>query len=184
MKKSTIHAGFQRVFRSENYMRLVHFLAGIGIAGYFFCSCSPIQRHARLVEKYPFVHTQDTITFRDTIRVEIPKVEVDTVVLLSELRDTITIEKDRLKIKLWMVHDSIFVQGISDTITINKEVIRKVPVRYYVEKEKRSWLKFIILLGIVGFAIYAVFRKRDCDKQTTININKDENTNDLDAGNS
>ena len=181
MKKSTISVGFQMVFKSENYMRFIYFLAGIGIAGYFLCSCSPIEKHARLVEKYPFVHTQDTITFRDTVRVEIPKVQVDTVLLLSELRDTITIEKDRLKIKLWTVHDSIFVHGISDTIRIEKEVIRKVPIRYYVSKVERSWLKFVILLGIVGFALYSVFRKRD-DKETTININKDENINDLDAG--
>lgn len=174
MKKSTKHAGFRAVFYSNTYLYLIHVLAGIGLAGIFFLSsCSPIKRHARLVEKYPFVHTTDTVTYRDTIRVEIPKVKVDTIVSLKELRDTITIEKDRLKIKLYTVHDSIFVSGVCDTITIEKEVIRKVPVKYYIHKQERSWLKFVMLLAMILFALYAVFRNRN--KETVININDEKN---------
>jgi len=179
MKKSTNYAVLKGVFQSEIYWRIIFFFAGIGFAGMVLSSCSPITRHARIVKKYPFVHTQDSITFRDTIRVEIPKVQVDTFFSIHKLRDTITIEKERLKIQLWSVHDSIFVSGLCDTITIEKEIIRKVPIRYYVSKVERSWLKFIILAGVVLFALYSLLRKRDDEKKTIININENEkNTKD------
>ena len=87
-------------------------------------SCSPIKRHSRLVEKFPHVHTQDTIIQRDTIRLEIPKVEVDTIFKLDSfqvaLHDTIFIEKERLKIKMYTIHDSVFVEGSCDTIFVEK----------------------------------------------------------------
>ena len=121
-------------------------MAGIGIAGIFFlCSCDPIKRHQKLVEKYPYVHTQDTITFRDTIRLIVPKVQVDTIVSYRDLKDTIVIEKDRLKIKMYAVRDSIFVTGSCDTVYVEKEVIRKVPVVH--TAVKNGWETFAKVVG-------------------------------------
>ena len=64
-------------------------------------SCTPQRRFDRLVKKYPYLLTNDSLvirdTIRDTVRITIPEVEVDTVVKIKELYDTITIEKERLK---------------------------------------------------------------------------------------
>jgi hypothetical protein len=46
----------------------------------FLLSCSPIRRHDRLVRKYPFVHTVDSIKMIDTILITTEKVIADTVV--------------------------------------------------------------------------------------------------------
>ena len=149
------------------YDRLIHFMAGIGIAGIFFlCSCDPIKRHQKLVEKYPYVHTQDTVVFRDTIRLIVPKVQVDTIVSYRDLKDTIVIEKDRLKIKMYAVRDSIFVTGSCDTVFVEKEVIRKVPVVH--TAVKNGWetfgRTFAWVLGMIVLILimaYLILRKNE-----------------------
>jgi len=142
-------------------------MAGIGIAGIFFlCSCDPIKRHQKLVEKYPYVHTQDTVVFRDTIRLIVPKVQVDTIVSYRDLKDTIVIEKDRLKIKMYAVRDSIFVTGSCDTVFVEKEVIRKVPVVH--TAVKNGWetfgRTFAWVLGMIVLILimaYLILRKNE-----------------------
>jgi hypothetical protein len=99
-----------------------------------------------LVEKFPFVHTQDTVIFHDTLRIEVAKIEHDTIFNLAELHDTIYIEKDRLKIKLFTVRDSIYVEGKCDSIYVERIVERKVPIRYY-ENPGTNWWKWILIIG-------------------------------------
>ena len=107
-------------------------LQGINLILFFFgitlilVSCSPIRRHSRLVEKYPFVHTVDSVTIVDTFTVIVPETKVDTVVKLKTLRDTVTITKDRLKVKLFTVHDSVYIEGSCDTVTVEKIVVHLI----------------------------------------------------------
>lgn len=111
-------------------------------------SCAPIKRHARLVKKYPFVHTVDSVTIVDTFTVIVPETKVDTVVKLETLRDTVTITKDRLKVKLFTVHDSVYIEGSCDTVTVEKIVERKIPVKYY-EKNSFPWAWLLTIAGII-----------------------------------
>ena len=127
-------------------------------------SCSPVKRHQRLVEKFPHIHQQDTVIIRDTIRVEIPKIQVDSIFLTKNLIDTVTIIKDRLKIQMYTVHDSIYVTGECDTVTIEKIIERKIPIRYYEKspvwlKQAKNWIWIFLafLLGLV--LIYRMTRK-------------------------
>ena len=130
--------------------------------------CSPIKRHPRLVKKFPHVHTQDTIVQRDTIRVEIPSVQVDTIYQIDSfqvaLYDTIIVEQERLKIKMYAVHDSVFIEGKCDTIFVDKIIERKIPIRYYKEKDPdlwKTWAKWgglSLLLLIVLFIIYRILK--------------------------
>ena len=108
-------------------------------------ACGTIKRHQRLVEKYPFVHTQDSVIIHDTIREIIPRIQVDTVFNLMELHDTITIEKERLKIKMYTIHDSIYVEGECDSIYVEKIIERKIPIRYYKAKNT-NWWKWALLI--------------------------------------
>ncbi len=100
-------------------------------------SCSPKTRFTRLVEKYPHLLTIDSVQVIDTVRRTVEKVEHDTVFsqhFWTEItRDTLIIEKDRLKIEIFhdTIHDSVYVSGKCDTITIEKIIERKIPGKYY-----------------------------------------------------
>lgn len=118
-------------------------------------SCSPQQRFTRLVTKYPYLLTTDTVTIHDTISIYIPKVEVDTVVTLKELIDTVTITKDRVTVKTWYVpkEKKVYVQGKCDPIYITKVVERKVPIRTF---EKYPWWKKLVNNLLAFFIIFVI----------------------------
>lgn len=115
-------------------------------------SCSPIKRHSRLVRKYPFVHTTDSVTLIDTIQLTTDKVVSDTIVHESTLFDTVIVTKDNLTIKVLKIRDSVYINGECDTIFIDKVIERKIPVKYY-EKKKFNWwmVAFIVLVGLILF---------------------------------
>lgn len=134
-------------------------------------ACTPQRRFDRLVKKYPYLLTSDTLvirdTIRDTIRITIPEVEVDTIVTVKELYDTITIEKDRIKVQVWRVKDKVYINGKCDTVYIEKPieriVYRKIPVKYY---EKTPWYKIllnnilgILLILLIVYITYRIIRK-------------------------
>jgi hypothetical protein len=134
-------------------------------------SCTPQRRFNRLVEKYPYLLTADTLvvkdTVRDTIRITVPEVSVDTIVNAKDLYDTVTIEKDRVKIKVWRVKDRVYINGKCDTIYIEKPieriVYRKIPIKYY---EKNPLYKIllnsimgILLILLVLYITYRIIKK-------------------------
>ena len=119
----------------------------------FLFSCSPIRRHDRLVKKYPFVHTTDSVEIIDTIRIVTEKVSTDTVFQINELPDGVVVEKENLKIKLRTIKDSIYVYGECDTIFIDKVIERTVPIKYY-ETNKTNWLLILFLLSIILILIF------------------------------
>ena len=117
-------------------------------------SCSPIKRFTRLVEKYPYLLTQDTLIIHDTINLYIPEVHTDTVVTLKELIDTVTITEERVTVKAWYVpkEKKVYIQGKCDPVYITKIVERKIPVKYY---EKYPWWKKL-LNNLLAFLIIFV----------------------------
>lgn len=153
--------GFQELFLNKCKIFLgLSKTVFVAILVIFFTSCSPIKRHAKLVEKYPFVHTQDTVILIDTIRVEIPKIEHDTIVHFEQLKDTVILEKENLVVRVHTILDSVFIEGECKEIIVEKIVEKKVPVRYYKEVNDHTWLKYIIVFSIVLFTLYSIFRKR------------------------
>ena len=127
----------------------------------FIISCTPQRRFTRLIEKHPYLLTTDTITIQDTVRVEVPRVVHDTVIskhFFTEItRDTLILQKERLTIKIFhdTIRNNVFIQGICDTITIEKIIERKIPIRYY---EKTPLWKKILNWLIIAVIIYAVVR--------------------------
>lgn len=124
-----------------------------------FFSCSPIKRHSRLVKKYPFVHTTDSVKLIDTIRLTTNKVVSDTVVHESLLFDTIILTKDNLSVRVLKIRDSVYINGQCDTIFIDKVIERKIPVRYYKEKNKINLTLLIWLISLVLLIIFYVLNK-------------------------
>jgi hypothetical protein len=131
-------------------------------------SCSPVKRFNRLIERHPELITSDTVTLVDTIRVVIPEVKVDTVVSVNSLLDTVYLEQEQLKVKVWMKGDRVFIQGKCDTVYVDKIIERKVPVKYYQKVTtfsdvmkylyKTIWILFVMLLII--YIIYRFLLKR------------------------
>jgi hypothetical protein len=122
-------------------------------------SCSPKTRFTRLIEKHPELITTDSITIHDTVRVVVPEVKVDTVVKVNDLLDTIYIEKEQLKVKVWMKGDDVFIEGKCDTVYIDKIIERRIPVRYYEKTPEWKRLLNNLLPILVIFAIvYFVYR--------------------------
>lgn len=120
----------------------------------FFFACSPIKRHSRLVRKYPFVHTTDSVKLIDTIRVTTNKVVSDTIVHESLLFDTIILTKDNLSVKVLKIRDSVYINGECDTIFIDKVIERKIPVKYY---ETKNEINLSLLIWLISLALLIVF---------------------------
>jgi hypothetical protein len=122
-------------------------------------ACSPKTRFTRLVTKHPELLTQDSVVLVDTVRVVIPEVRVDTVVKVNDLLDTIFLEQDQLKVKVWMKGDQVFIEGKCDTVFVDKIIERKVPIRYYEKTAKWKLLLNNLLPILIIFAIvYFVYR--------------------------
>lgn len=128
-------------------------------------SCSPKDRFTRLIEKYPYLLTTDTVVVKDTITLYIPEVQTDTVVTLKELIDTITLTKDRVTVKTWYVpkEKKVYIQGKCDPVYVTKVVERKIPVKYY---EKYPWWKkllnnllAIFIIFVIVYFVYKLYRK-------------------------
>ncbi len=128
-------------------------------------SCSPQRRLEHLLKKHPELTNIDSVVIRDTIRITVPKVRIDTVVDIEELWDTIYLEKDQLKIKVWRDrYNKVYIQGQCDTVYIEKIIDRKVPVRIYEEtpvwKKVFYWILAIIIAFLAFYIIVnAIFRK-------------------------
>ena len=116
-------------------------------------ACSPIRRHDRLVKKYPFVHTIDSVKTIDTVSIVTEKVRTDTVFKINELPDGVVVKKENLKIKLRTVKDSIYVYGECDTIFIDKVIERTIPVKYY-ETNKTNWSFILFLIAIILLLLF------------------------------
>lgn len=125
------------------------------------CSCDPVKRHSRLVNRFPHVHRQDTLVIKDTIRATIPAEKSDTVVLYQSLRDTLYIDKERIKIRIHTVMDSVYVDAECKEVIIEKIVERKIPIVYYKDKKQKNYLAWS-LFGLLIFLLLLVFyRKKD-----------------------
>tara|TARA_R110002167_G_scaffold105624_1_gene271547 strand:- start:2428 stop:2835 length:408 start_codon:yes stop_codon:yes gene_type:complete len=120
-----------------------------------FISCNPIQRHARIVEKFPYVHTIDSIKLIDTIRLNTYKVISDTVVHEKHLIDTIILNKDNLTVRVLRFRDSVYINGECDTIFIEKVIVRNIPVKYYKEKVFKWNFVFILIVSVLAFIFIA-----------------------------
>ena len=128
-------------------------------------ACSPTKRFTRLITKYPYLITTDTLVIKDTISIYVPEVHTDTVVTLKQLTDTITLTKERVTVRAWYVpkEKKVYIQGKCDPIYVTKIVERKVPVKYY---EKYPWWKklannllAIFIIFVVLYTLYRLYKK-------------------------
>ena len=117
-------------------------------------SCSPVKRHARIVKKFPYVHTVDSVNLIDTVRLNTEVTQIDTVTLISSLKDTITLINDNLTVEVYTVRDSFYLTAKCDTIFLEKIITRNIPIKYYKENLiNYNWL-FLILALVIAYYLF------------------------------
>ncbi len=119
-------------------------------------SCSANWHLRKAIAKDPTIIQAQVITLIDTVIVTPPeRVETSFVALPI---DTITIERERLKIKIRRIHDTLIVDGEckSDTIRIT-ETIEGPPVIKYTPRP--NWERWLIYggFGLLAFRVVSKF---------------------------
>lgn len=124
-------------------------------------SCTPQRRFTRLIDKHPYLLTTDSLVIHDTVNITIPEIVHDTVIsehFFHEItRDTLILQKDRLTVKIFhdTIKNNVYINGKCDTVTIEKIIERKIPVKYY--EKTPTWKKIVNWL-IIGVIVYVLFR--------------------------
>jgi hypothetical protein len=134
----------------KQLFKLLLVYIAFGFLMFSLLSCDPIKRHARLVSKFPHVHTSVTKTIHDTVRIN--SVSKDTV-FYHEF-DTIIMTKERLRVQLIRSRDSIYLQGECDSIVIPKQYTYN---EYSSTKVRRNWMGYLTLILII-LLILVIFR--------------------------
>ena len=121
-------------------------------------SCSAQWHLKKAVQKDPMILRKDTLVVQDTLVVP-PVVLKDTVTLRQH--DTITITKDRLRVKIVKVNDTLIIDAKCDSDTI----VRTIEVPYdkivYVEKES-VWdkIKNLAIYMALAFLVFKIIMKQ------------------------
>lgn len=112
---------------------------------FILSSCDPVRRHAKLVERYPYVHKNDTVISKDTIQIIKESILIDTFTAIEF--DTFVVEKEKAKVKLVRFNDTIFVDAecLEDTFYVEKE---KIIIEKHSEQPKENILKILIVIGV------------------------------------
>lgn len=126
-----------------------------------------LRRAERKIEKltilYPQLLKPDTIN--DTIQITIPQVEVDTF-FQGKDGDTVTIYKDKLRIKYVRQGDTVYLSGEckSDTIyktvsvPVEQIVVRKQTILEQLEKHSKRIIWLFVILAILYIAIRVIWK--------------------------
>ena len=121
-------------------------------------SCSAQWHLKKAVQKDPMILKKDTLVVQDTFVVP-PVVLKDTVTLKQH--DTITITKDRMRVKIVKVNDTLIIDAKCDSDTI----VRTIEVPYdkivYVEKES-IWdkIKNLAIYMALAFLVFKIIMKQ------------------------
>lgn len=116
-------------------------------------SCSAQWHLKKAVHKDPTILEKDTLVVMDTV-VSPPVAITDTVIMKQH--DTITLVKDRLRVNIVKVNDTITIDAICDSDTIISIVEVPYDKVVYVEKES-LWDKIKNLAVYMGLA-FLVFK--------------------------
>jgi len=126
-------------------------------------SCTPQRRFTRLINKHPHLLTTDTLIVHDTVKVEVPKVVHDTLIsqhfFTQITRDTLVLQKERLTVKIFhdTIKQNVYIRGECDTVTVEKIVERKIPIKYY--EKTPLWKKIFnwLMIAVVLYGAYRLF---------------------------
>lgn len=135
------------------------------IAAVLLCSCSAEERLLRLLARNPQLRDTITVTLYDTVPAIVEYVHADTV-FVPVPGDTVTIEKDRLRVRyVKMPGDTVWLEGecLRDTIYVpvkmEADVPGVAPTKIIKETKIPTWIP-LVLMGLVATLVIVVIRKR------------------------
>lgn len=137
-------------------------------------SCSGEKKLHRLLKKYPHLTLTEIVTFqdtiRDTIRVEVPGVAIDTFFSVASLKDTVYIDTNQLNVTIWERNDTIFVEAncepVIKEVPFETIVIRKIQVDKIIYRKPRDWLRILVWSFLIGFSTHYFISKYRSKKET------------------
>ena len=121
-------------------------------------SCSAQWHLKKAVHKDPTILEKDTLVVTDTV-VSPPVAITDTVIMRQH--DTITLVKDRLRVNIVKVNDTITIDAICDSDTIISIVEVPYDKIVYVEKES-LWdkIKNLAIYMALAFLVFKIIMKQ------------------------
>lgn len=133
----------------------------VAIEALLFTSCGAEYHLRRAIAKDPTIVKPTAVLF-DTIVVTKERKLTDTIVMNDV--DTITIQNDRVRVRLVRSYDTLRVEGtcLPDTIRIN--VIRQIPQvvqrrSFFARREFGTWLGLFVAIFGIAFAVCG-YRRR------------------------
>ena len=121
-------------------------------------SCSASWHLKRAIAKDPTIVKPTAVRF-DTIVVTKERKLTDTIVM-NDI-DTITIERDRVRVRLVRSYDTLMVEGTCLPDTIRIDVIREIPQVVQPRRNRDlvvAWMAFVA--AVFGF-VFVAFRRAD-----------------------
>jgi hypothetical protein len=115
-------------------------------------SCSASWHLKRAIAKDPSIVKPTAVRF-DTIVVTKERKVTDTIVMNDV--DTITIERDRVRVRLVRSYDTLMVEGTCLPDTIKIDVIREIPQVVQPRRWRDQfnlWLSVVLLIFSIAFA--------------------------------
>ena len=123
--------------------------------------CSASWHLKMAIKKNPGLQTTTTMTVTDTVVID-PVVVRDTIV--TSTNDTIILEKERLKIKIVRINDTLIVDGQCAGDTIVKFI--DVPIEKLVYNNEEKWFQkiyrwsfYLLLLALGSMVIRVIIKK-------------------------
>jgi hypothetical protein len=116
-------------------------------------SCSASWHLKRAIAKDPSIVKPTAVRF-DTIVVTKERKVTDTIVMNDV--DTITIERDRVRVRLVRSYDTLMVEGTCLPDTIKIDVIREIPQVVQPRRWRDQfnlWLSVVLLIFSIAFAV-------------------------------
>ena len=116
-------------------------------------SCSASYHLKRAIAKDPSIVKPTAVRF-DTIVVTKERKVTDTIVMNDV--DTITIERDRVRVRLVRSYDTLMVEGTCLPDTIKIDVIREIPQVVQPRRWRDQfnlWLSVVLLIFSIAFAV-------------------------------
>ena len=116
-------------------------------------SCSASWHLKRAIAKDPSIVKPTAVRF-DTIVITKERKLTDTIVMNDV--DTITIERDRVRVRLVRSYDTLMVEGTCLPDTIKIDVIREIPQVVQPRRWRDQfnlWLSVVLLIFSIAFAV-------------------------------
>ena len=116
-------------------------------------SCSASYHLKRAIAKDPSIVKPTAVRF-DTIVVTKERKLTDTIVMNDV--DTITIERDRVRVRLVRSYDTLMVEGTCLPDTIRIDVIREIPQVVQPRRWRDQfnlWLSVVLLIFSIAFSV-------------------------------